>query len=78
VDKEKLDIIQGIITIIDRNSDAFSTDIKIMTENHMTLNEVKQSEEFGLLAKSRIHRVFNDIYMQLDSIFDSENSEAHG
>ena len=49
-----------------------------MTENHMTLNEVKQSEEFGLLAKSRVHRVFNDIYMQLDSIFDSENSEAHG
>ncbi len=76
--KKNHDIIQGIITIIDRNSDAFSTDIKIMTENHMTFNEVKQSEEFGLLAKSRIHRVFNDIYVQLDSIFDSENTEVHG
>ena len=76
--KKNHDIIKGIITIIDRNSDAFSTDIKIMTENHMTFNEVKQSEEFGLLARSRIHRVFNDIYAQLDSIFDSENTEVHG
>lgn len=65
------DIISGIVTIIDRNSDAFSTDLKLMSENHMTYNDVKESEEFGLLAKSRIFRVFKDIYEQLDLIFNT-------
>lgn len=67
--KNNTNIIEGIVPIIDRNSDAFSTDIKIMTENHMTCKEVKESEDFGMLAKSRIFRVFNDVYKELDKTF---------
>ncbi|EDR7002805.1 conjugal transfer protein, TraL family [Salmonella enterica subsp. enterica serovar Java] len=70
--KKNNDVIQGIVSIIDRDSDAFSTDIKIMTENHMTYNEVKESELFGLIAKSRIFRVFNDVYNELDLVFNKE------
>ncbi|AJJ37987.1 cobQ/CobB/MinD/ParA nucleotide binding domain protein (plasmid) [Yersinia pestis] len=70
--KKNGDIIEGIVSIVDRNSDAFSTDIKIMTENHMTYNEVKESEKFGLIAKSRVFRVFNDVYQELDAVFNKE------
>ncbi|MDR5614932.1 conjugal transfer protein TraL [Arsenophonus sp.] len=70
--KKNSDIIKGVVSIIDRNSDAFSTDIKIMTENHMTYNEVKESDKFGLIAKSRIFRVFNDVYTELDTVLSEE------
>lgn len=63
------DVIQGLVTIVDRNSDAFSTDIRIMSEKHLTLSEVMQSTEFGTLAKSRLKRVFNDIFEDLDRVF---------
>lgn len=63
-------VIQGVVTIVDRNSDAFATDIRLMTENHLTLREVQGSEDFGVLAKSRIKRVFTDIFDDLDKVFD--------
>lgn len=66
---ENKEFVQGVVTIIDRNSDAYSTDIRLMTENHMTLREVKDSPDFGVLAKSRIHRVFHGIYADLDKVF---------
>lgn len=62
-------IIQGVVRIVDRNSDAFSTDIRLMTENHMTLSDVHESEKFGVLAKSRINRVFSDIFKELNAVF---------
>ncbi|EKH8549299.1 conjugal transfer protein TraL [Salmonella enterica] len=70
--KKNNDVIQGIVSVIDRKSDAFSTDIRLMTENHMTYNEVKESDMFGLIAKSRIFRVFNDVYNELDKVFGKE------
>ncbi|WP_034070010.1 P-loop NTPase [Pseudomonas aeruginosa] len=66
------DIIQGICTIIDRNSDAFTADIRAVLESHLTLREVKQSEQFGVIAKSRIHRVYNDIFSELDAVLGEE------
>jgi hypothetical protein len=68
--KENRDLIQGVVRIIDRNSDAFSTDIRLMSELHLTCREVKASSEFGVLAKSRVFRVFNDVYKELDAVFD--------
>lgn len=67
--KNNSDVIQGVVTIADRNSDAYATDIRMMTELHLTCKEVMESEEFGLMAKSRIRRVFNDIYDELDRVF---------
>ena len=67
--KNNSSIIQGIVPIVDRNSDAFSTDIRLMSEKHLTCREVKESEEFGFMAKSRINRVFEDVYAELDRVF---------
>ncbi|WP_324729644.1 conjugal transfer protein, TraL family [Pseudomonas chlororaphis] len=67
--KNNSDIIQGIVTIADRNSDAYATDIRMMSEMHLTCREVMESDQFGLMAKSRIRRVFTDIYDELDRVF---------
>ena len=64
-----------LIVIQDRKSDAFASDIKELTEKSLTLKEALESDHFGLMAKSRLKRVFNDIYKQLDSIYDDEHGE---
>lgn len=68
--KENSDVIQGLVKIVDRNSDAFTSDIREMTENHMTLREVQESDKFGVFAKSRVHRVFNDLFQELDRVYE--------
>jgi len=73
--KNNKDIISGIVKIIDRNSDAYTTDLRLMSEKHMTFTDVKNSDEFGLLAKSRIHKVFKDVFDEIDTIFEVE---SHG
>ncbi|MNF86386.1 hypothetical protein D3C84_688190 [compost metagenome] len=67
--KNNSDIIQGIVQIVDRKSDAFSTDIRLMSEFHLTCREFRDSDQFGMLAKSRVFRVFNDVYSELDRVF---------
>ncbi|HFP4036883.1 conjugal transfer protein TraL [Escherichia coli] len=74
IEKNK-DVIAGLVVIQDRKSDAFTTDIKELTEKSLTLKEALESEYFGLMAKSRLKRVFNDIYKQLDNIYNNENGE---
>lgn len=75
IEKNK-DVIAGVVVIQDRKSDAFASDIKNLTEKSLTLKEALESECFGLMAKSRLKRVFNDIYVQLDSIYDMQHTEA--
>lgn len=65
-------VLSGVVVIKDRKSDAFDSDIKKMSEKSLTLVEVQESEGFGLMAKSRIWRVFNEIYSQLDTVFDKD------
>ncbi|EDH2856881.1 conjugal transfer protein TraL [Escherichia coli] len=74
IEKNK-DVIAGVVVIQDRKSDAFASDIKELTEKSLTLKEALESDNFGLMAKSRLKRVFNDIYKQLDSIYDDEHGE---
>lgn len=74
IEKNK-DVIAGVVVIQDRKSDAFASDIKELTEKSLTLKEALESDQFGLMAKSRLKRVFNDIYKQLDSIYDDEYGE---
>ncbi|HAJ6789529.1 conjugal transfer protein TraL [Escherichia coli] len=74
IEKNK-DVIAGVVVIQDRKSDAFASDIKELTEKSLTLKEALESDYFGLMAKSRLKRVFNDIYKQLDSIYDDEYGE---
>ncbi|EBS2427115.1 conjugal transfer protein TraL [Escherichia coli] len=74
IEKNK-DVIAGVVVIQDRKSDAFASDIKELTEKSLTLKEALESDYFGLMAKSRLKRVFNDIYKQLNSIYDDEHGE---
>lgn len=60
--------IAGIVKIIDRNSDAFTADLRAMYEKHLTYADVKLSTDFHLISKSRIFRVFNDVYSELDKV----------
>lgn len=41
-----------------------------MTKARLTLEEALQSSDFNLMAKNRLKRIFNDVYVQLDNIFD--------
>lgn len=68
--------ILGIVKIIDRNNDAFATDLRLMSENHMTLQDVSQSELFKVFSRSRIHRVFHDVFSELDQVFQQELAYA--
>ena len=64
------DNLAGVITIVNRNSDAFSSDLKRMTEKSITLIEAKSDSDFNVMAKSRLHKIYNEVYAQLDSVFE--------
>jgi hypothetical protein len=58
----------GIVTLDMRNPDTFGRDIQEMTTQKLTFDEVRQSDRWSLVAKSRIFRVQEDIYSQLQSV----------
>lgn len=60
----------GVIVVKNWHSDAFTADIEKMTKARLTLEEALQSSDFNLMAKNRLKRIFNDVYVQLDNIFD--------
>ena len=66
----------GFVVVENKNSDAFSADLEKLTKNRLTLKEALESVDFNLMAKQRLKRVFNDIYAQLDQIYDTENTEV--
>lgn len=66
----------GFVIVENKNSDAFTSDLEKLTKNRLTLKEALESTEFNLMAKNRLKRVFNDIYTQLDQIFDNEQEEV--
>lgn len=61
------DRIQGIVYLPER-SKMFNDDIEKMITLRLTFDEVRQSPEFFIMNKSRIHRVQKDIYSQLDVV----------
>jgi len=62
------DRIRGIVRIARQTGSTFGEDIKLMLDNKMTFNEVFQSSNFGLMAKSRLTRIKNVIFEQLTLI----------
>lgn len=67
ITKDKL---AGTVIVKNWHSDAFTADIEKMTKARLTLEEALQSSDFNLMAKNRLKRIFNDVYVQLDNIFD--------
>lgn len=66
------DHLAGVVRIANRNSDAFDTDLKRLTEKSLTLKEIENDDDFKIMSRSRLNRVFNDVYKQLDAIFDKD------
>lgn len=66
----------GFVVVENKNSDAFTADLEKLTKNRLTLKEALESTEFNLMAKQRLKRVFNDIYAQLDQIYDNAENTA--
>ncbi|HAH4691378.1 TPA: conjugal transfer protein TraL [Escherichia coli] len=59
----------GVVVIKDRKSDAFTSDIKSLTSKNLTLEEAKQDSEFNVMQKTRLNKVFKEVYEQLDEVY---------
>ena len=74
----------GVCEIKNRQGDLYDSDIRRMTENHLTLEEIKQSTDpqWRLMSKQRINIFYRDIDEQLAKItlFDTavKKSAAKG
>lgn len=60
----------AVITIANRNSDAFNDDLEKLTKARLTNEEAQKSSEFGLMSKNRLKKVFTEVYEQLDHLYD--------
>lgn len=61
--------ILGMVHIPNRNPDTFGKDIALMTENNLTFNEVNNRPElFKLAPRSRLKRVKDELFAQLDKL----------
>lgn len=60
----------AVITIANRNSDAFNDDLERLTKARLTNEEAQKSGEFGLMSKNRLKKVFTEVYEQLDQLYD--------
>ncbi|EAP6665623.1 conjugal transfer protein TraL [Escherichia coli] len=63
------DSLGGVVVIKDRKSDAFTSDIKSLTSKNLTLEEAKQNSEFNIMQKTRLNKVFKEVYEQLDDVY---------
>jgi len=68
--------ILGVVEIADRSQDTFGKDIRSMTEQNLTFDEVAQSEKFFIMNKQRILIFKRGIYEQLDAINLGEKNDV--
>jgi hypothetical protein len=62
------DRIHGMIRIPKQTGSTFGKDIQLMLDSKLTFDEVKASEDFGLMAKSRLFKVKQAIYGQMEAV----------
>lgn len=60
--------VRGIVRIARQTGSTFGEDVKLMLDSKLTFDEVAHSPDFGLMAKSRLAKVKNAIFQQLDAI----------
>lgn len=61
--------VAGVVTIIDRDNEAFLSDMKKMSEGFRTLDEVMNDETVFIPARLRIEKIFKGVFDQLDQVF---------
>lgn len=62
----------GIVKIRKKNADTDERDFSKMLKNSMTFDEVKETEDkelFGFIQKTRLKRIKDELFSQLDLIF---------
>ena len=67
--EEHRQTILGLVTLERLNPDTFGRDMQEMLSQKLTFDEVRQSEHWHLVSKSRLYRIERDIFEQLDAIF---------
>ncbi|KVR13147.1 hypothetical protein [Burkholderia ubonensis] len=63
--------VAGIVKLKQHTSDTFIRDTKIMTENHMTYDDVitsKDIPEFGMIAKNRMTKLRDEIFSAMNEV----------
>lgn len=68
--------IAGVINIAKRNEDTFGKDIREMTEQNLTFGEVLTSPSFSIMPKHRLKMVRDDVYRQLDAVFNEVGDDV--
>ncbi|MBK1781603.1 conjugal transfer protein TraL [Advenella sp. WQ 585] len=63
--QDNVEQIVGVIQLENLNPDTFGKDIKQMTSEHLTFDEVMQSSNYTLMPKQRLKRVQRDVFNQL-------------
>lgn len=71
--KSQSDRIKALIDLPNRNPDTFGKDIRTMTEESLTFNEVFTSKQFSLIPRMRLRQVQNDVYQQLNGLHQQLN-----
>jgi hypothetical protein len=66
--KENKNKVAGIVKIAQRTGDDYISTIKSMTEKHMTFNDVLESTDFTVVAKSRVRKVVTGVFEELDRV----------
>ena len=60
--------IVGKVVIEKRNKDTFERDFTTLLSNNMTFAEAADDANFNFMQKSRLQRIKNDVFTQLDAI----------
>ena len=60
--------ILGVVTLPALNPSTHGADIQRMCKERMTLKEALAAPDFGRMAQSRVKRVFDEVYAQLDEL----------
>lgn len=66
--KDNRSRIIGLVRIENRNPDTFGVDIARMTEQNLTFAQADSPEYFPIMPRSRLKRVKDDLFMQLDAL----------
>lgn len=62
------DRVHGLVRIPRQTGSTFGKDVQLMLDSKLTFDEVAQSPEFGLMAKSRLAQVRKSIFDQLAAV----------
>lgn len=61
------DRVYGIVRIPRQTGSTFGEDVKLMLDKKLSFDEVNQSPDFGIMSKSRLMKIKNNIFEQLET-----------